>query len=67
MNIETKSAPLRIFRDSIDGEYGWWLDASEISPDVPFWGAYRTQAEAREARRSYLASNPEAKQRRTVK
>jgi hypothetical protein len=33
------------------GADGWYIDASELSPDCPEWGPYGTKAEANEDRR----------------
>jgi C-terminal processing protease CtpA/Prc len=32
----------------------WWIDAKELTPDVPLWGPYDTKAEAQEDRAPFV-------------
>ena len=46
---------LPISKRTADGEHGWWIDASELTADVPDWGSYPTRREAEDDRRGFVA------------
>jgi len=62
-NVNTTSPILPL----VELDDGWWIDASELTPDVPQWGPYDTKSEANEDRRSFVEGVREERRQRQKK